>query len=300
MDSRTRQSRVSSKAEMKSDVDLAEVACDLCGSQDNVLLFVKEGFRHVRCQSCGLVFVNPRLAQHLEFQKQGGTGSMGEDALTASQLRRLRCELAELEPFRNLNRILEIGAGRGWFLSEASVQGWETWAVEVNRDAAQSLAGRKIDRILEDPAETFHAPGASVDVVRAWDVIEHLQSPRQAMINIHGVLRRGGEIRLSTTNFASLSRWVNGPEWVYLNGSDHIFLFEPCSITSLLEQSGFSDIRIRTRSFNLRRKLYHPEGDLPPGVPLLRPFRKLIDAAVQVTRFGHQMIVTAIKRGVRP
>lgn len=297
MDSKPTPSLISLEAEIKSDAGLAYVPCDLCGSRDNLLLFVKEGFRHVRCQGCGLVFVNPRLARHLEFQKQGGTGSMGEEALTAAQLRRLRRELADLEPLRNLNRILEIGAGKGWFLSEASAQGWETWAVEVNRDAAQLLAGRKIDRILEEPAETFQAPGSSVDVVRAWDVIEHLQSPRQAMIKIHDVLRRGGQLRLSTTNFASFSRWVNGPEWVYLNGSDHIFLFEPYTITRLLEQSGFSDIRVRTRSFNLRRKLYHPERDLPPDAPLLRPFRKLIDAGVSLTRFGHQMIVIANKRG---
>ena len=249
----------------------------------------------MRCRGCGLVFVNPRLAQHLESQKQSGTGTMGEASLTPAQVRRLRKELASIEPFRRMNRILEVGAGRGWFLSEASKAGWEIWAVEVNSEALHHLRSKGVERILVQPAEEFEAEADSTDAVRIWDVIEHLRSPRQAMTRIYNVLRPGGLLRLSTTNFASLSRRINGPEWVYLNGSDHIFLFEPATITQLLEKTGLSNISIRTRSFNMRRKLYHPERELPPAFPLLAPFRKLIDETIRFTKFGHQMIVTATK-----
>jgi SAM-dependent methyltransferase len=220
---------------------------------------------------------------------------MGEDLLTLAQENRLRKEVAAIESFRRLNRVLEVGAGRGWFLSVAAQSGWETWAVEINSDAVQHLHSKGIHRIIVDAAEDFDALAGSVDVVKMWDVIEHLQSPRKALTNIYRVLRPGGLLRLATTNFASLSRRVNGPEWVYLNGADHIFLFEPSTISRLLKQCGFSDIRIRTRSFNLRRKLYHPETELPVRFSLLRPFRKLIDVAVSMTMYGHQMIVTAIK-----
>jgi 2-polyprenyl-3-methyl-5-hydroxy-6-metoxy-1,4-benzoquinol methylase len=270
-------------------------ACDLCHSGDQDLLFVKEGFRHVRCRSCGLVFVSPRLASHLEIQTESGTGSMGDDELTSAQKGRLNREVAAMEPFRLLNRMLEVGAGRGWFLSVAAQSGWQTWAVEINRDAVQHLREKGIHEVIVDTAEDFDIPERSMDVVRMWDVIEHLQSPRKAVASIHRVLRPGGLLRIATTNFASFSRWVNGPEWVYLNGADHIFLFEPHTIDRLLTECGFSQIRIRTRSFNLRRKLYHPERNLPVKYPFLRPFRKLIDAAAGVTMYGHQMIVTAIK-----
>lgn len=280
---------------MELPSDRETVACDLCDSQDHELLFVKEGFPHVRCRGCGLVFVNPRLRDHLLLQSLSGTGSMGEDELTSAQARRLRKELARLEPFRRFNRILEVGAGRGWFLGEASRAGWETWAVEINSDALQHLRDKGITQILTQSAEALEAPPHSVDVVRMWDVIEHLRSPRKAVAAIHRVLRPGGLYTLSTTNFASLSRRLNGPEWVYLNGADHIYLFEPATITRLLSEAGFSEIRIRTRSFNLRRKLYHPEQELPPKWLILRPFRKILDEAVGFTLLGHQMLVTALK-----
>jgi 2-polyprenyl-3-methyl-5-hydroxy-6-metoxy-1,4-benzoquinol methylase len=271
------------------------VDCDLCGSTIHDLVFEKEGFRHVRCRNCGMVFVNPRLAEHGEMQKSEGTGTMGDDRLSSAQIRRLRRELASLEPFRKHNRLLEIGAGRGWFLEQASLRGWETWALEINESALKHLRSRGVGRILTQPAEDLQAEEAGVDVVRMWDVIEHLQSPRKAVEAIVRALRPGGLLRLSTTNFASLSRWINGPEWVYLNGSDHIFLFEPATITRLLSEHGFEQIQIRTRSFNLRRKLYHPERDLPVRYPLLSPFRKLIDETIRLTPYGHQMIVTATK-----
>jgi SAM-dependent methyltransferase len=269
--------------------------CDLCGGDTYDTLFVKEGFPHVRCRTCGLVFVNPRLAGHLDEQQRSGTGSMGDDKVTESQRRRLLKELDRMEPFRKLNRILEIGAGRGWFLKEATNKGWETWALEINRDALRHLEAGGVNRIIVKPAEEFDGDEASVDLVRMWDVIEHLQSPRRAVANVYGALRPGGLFSMSTTNFASLSRWINGPEWVYLNGSDHIFLFEPPTIERLLVESGFSQIRIRTRSFNMRRKLYHPERDLASRRLILKPFRKLIDECMRFTRYGHQMIVTAVK-----
>ena len=274
--------------------DFIEVVCDLCGKSTHELLFVKEGFRHVRCTNCGLVFVNPRLKSHLDWQKESGTGTMGESALSRSQIGRLRKELKTLEPYRKLNRILEVGAGRGWFLEQAARSGWETWAVEVNSQALEHLRAKPIHTVISQSAEHFDVPQSSVDVVRMWDVIEHLESPSQALKRCRVALRAGGVLRLSTTNFASLSRWINGPEWVYLNGADHIQLFEPRTISMLLESLGFINIQIRTRSFNLRRKLYHPEQVLPPAAPLLRPLRKLIDEAIRFTRYGHQMIVSAV------
>ncbi len=271
------------------------VKCDLCGSEHHQILFIKEGFRHVRCVDCGMVFVNPRLAEHLNIQTVSGTGCMGEDSISSAQQKRFQNELSKLEPFRHLNSIMEVGAGHGWFLLEAARMGWETWAVEINLGAIKFLELKGISQIVVQSAEECAIPGDSMDVVRMWDVVEHLCSPRKALVNVYRMLRPGGVLRLSTTNFASLSRWINGPEWVYLNGADHIFLFEPLTITRLLEDVGFTGIEIRTRSFNMRRKLYHPEKELPAQYPLLIPLRKLIDATVGLTSYGHQMIVTAVK-----
>ena len=276
-------------------MEFIETSCDICGSGKSTILFVKEGFVHVRCDVCGLVYVNPRLADHIKGQIYSGTAEMGDESLTSSQVKRLTSELQRLEKYRNTNQVLEIGPGKGWFLEQAMKFGWEVWAVEVNIKALSRLQQMGIKHVLTGSADSFQVPEGHFDVIRMWDVIEHLPSPMSALSLSHRALRRGGLIRLSTTNFASLSRMVNGPEWVYLNGADHITLFEPETILSALKRSGFSKINIRTRSFNLRKKLYHPEKEFSSSSIFLKPFRKLIDEAIRFTRFGHQMIVEAQK-----
>lgn len=269
--------------------------CDVCGHDAFDLVFEKEGFRHVRCTSCGLVFVNPRLKAHAQGQTISGTGAMTEDVITSNQARRLRKEARLFDPYRSLNTLLEIGPGKGWFLMEAGALGWETHAVEINELCVRRLRVQGIKRIHEGGVHTWSPTLHSFDVIRMWDVIEHLESPSLALEKCALALRPGGLLTMATTNFASLSRIVNGPEWVYLNGCDHIVLFSPVTIARLLYKHGFIRVNIRTRSFNLRRKLYFPPRDLPPGPRVLRPFRKIVDTLIGWTSYGHQMIVTAEK-----
>jgi len=249
----------------------------------------------MRCTDCRLVFVDPIPKNHLAFQTDSGTGLMGDDLLTQAQEKRIDREVRVIGGFKKNNTLLEIGPGRGWFVLHSKKSGWETWAVEVNAEAFSRLETLGLDKIIHCTAEDMNVPPDYFDVVRMWDVIEHLQSPSKALKAVERCLRPGGHLRLSTTNFASLSRLVNGPDWVYLNGSDHIYLFEPATIRFLLNRTGFTDIRVRTRSFNLRRKRYHPEKVLSMQFHPLLPMRKIIDELIRLTPYGHQMIVTARK-----
>jgi SAM-dependent methyltransferase len=275
--------------------DLISVACDLCGSNQEDLLFIKEGFRYVRCRYCKMVYVNPRLKEHHRYQKITGTGSMGHFHLSLKDRKKIRKEIQSLNIYRKKNLMLDIGAGRGWFLKEAAMAGWETWALEINTQAIDHLASIDLNQIITEPAENFKAPANSFDVVRIWDVIEHLESPRKAATNIFTVLRPGGLLLLSTTNFHSLSRIINGPQWIYLNGADHINLFTPETIQNFLESVGFCEIRISTKGFKPERRLFFPQRKLPPPLPILYPFRNLIHKLVQFTKYGHAMTVKAIK-----
>ncbi len=291
----TDETHMTSSQNNQLSLEMIETRCTLCGSSNDKLLFEKEGFRHVCCQTCGLVYVNPRLKFHKDFQTVSGTGSMGDDQLSRLQILRICKELSMLDNYRKLNRILEIGPGKGWFLSIAKLVGWETWAMEINLDAIENLKRKNINNIITSGSVISGSGHESFDVIRMWDVIEHLEWPRALLEEIFNSLRSGGLLRLSTTNINSLSRMVNGPEWVYLNGSDHIVLFDPVTIDKLLKLVGFRRIRIRTRSFNLRRKLYHPEREIKVKFHPLRPFRKIIDETIKFTNFGHQMIVDAVK-----
>jgi hypothetical protein len=54
---------------MDAERKMIDVDCNLCGGAEKELLFDKDGFRHVRCRDCGLVYVTPRLSDHIGQQK---------------------------------------------------------------------------------------------------------------------------------------------------------------------------------------------------------------------------------------
>jgi ribosomal protein S27E len=49
--------------------NLLHVRCDLCGLDESVVLFEKDGFKHVKCHNCDLVYINPRLKNPIKHQE---------------------------------------------------------------------------------------------------------------------------------------------------------------------------------------------------------------------------------------
>ena len=94
------------------------VACDLCGGDNPFLWLKKDGFHYVRCPRCGLVYVTPRLQDHL-FQQdkfyQVVTGGNWEAAAEQDQNpRRMRSLIQAARnylPYKRNGNLLDVGCG---------------------------------------------------------------------------------------------------------------------------------------------------------------------------------------------
>lgn len=272
-----------------------EVVCDQCGAVEYQVVLVKEGFRYVRCRTCSQVYVNPRLGKHINYQATIGEGCYVNNDPPQKDFSKLLEQVRSIECYRKINRVIDVGAGRGWFLRAAAKEGWETWAVEINRFALEILAQAGLDKIIAEPALEFEAPPESADVVRLWDVMAHLESPRRAVEHVYKILRPGGLLLISTLNFASLSRWVSGPNWVLLNGADHITVFEPQTIRGLLTDVGYRILSFKTKGYKPQSQLYFSEQKLPLPGPIFYPFRNIIHGLIRFTQYGHYITVQAQK-----
>jgi SAM-dependent methyltransferase len=142
--------------------------------------------------------------------------------------------------------------------------------------------------------EDARFPADSFDVVRANQVIEHLQDPRAFAREMVRVLRPGGALLVTTINFGSLTRRVLGPEWSYLGSSrnGHIALFTPATLRSLLEELDLRVARVSTTGFRLANPGTGGRG-------IARRARKLAEKAVGAVagpaKLGGRIRIVAVK-----
>lgn len=102
-------------------------------------------------------------------------------------------------------RILDVGAGEGYFCKLAAERGYRVEACDLD------------SRLFKLPEIPFHQadlsqglplPDASFDAVVSIEVLEHLENQARFMSEVLRVTRPGGTVILTTPNILSLpSRW---------------------------------------------------------------------------------------------
>ncbi|MGD8561507.1 MAG: class I SAM-dependent methyltransferase [Desulfarculaceae bacterium] len=245
---------------------LEEVPCNLCGSSQYTVIHpprydlarpdkVSETFRSsgdemlldqlVRCDECGLMYLNPRLKSEVIIEAYSG----GQDPAFFSQAqareRTFDRSLGLIEKhLPHKGRVLDVGTAGGSFLAAAHRRGWEVAGCEPNRWLAREggqhygidiHAGTIFDMNLED---------AGFDLVTLWDVLEHTPDPLAVLAECRRVLKPGGLLVVNYPDIASLPSRAMGRRWVFLL-SVHLYYFTPQTIRAALEKSGFTALLLQ-------------------------------------------------------
>ncbi len=282
---------------------LEYINCDLCKENETTLLFTKNGYNHVKCNSCGLIYVNPRL-RHSKDNLDSFYGSdEGDGGLIKSLLHRaysarrqkIFCaELKKMERYRKLNRVLDIGCSFGGFLNAAKNLGWNAKGVEAVYDVGRyGKELHNLDIFIGTLEEAGMEP-ASFDVIRLNNVIEHIPLPSQFLADVNKLLRKGGLLSISTPNYDSYSVSICGKEWIYFDGQHHIVLFTPSTLREILDKNGFTTVLLSTKGFHIRVK-DNVSHNLAKET-LLKLSEKAISQFVRFTRKGHRLKIWAEKR----
>lgn len=90
------------------------------------------------------------------------------------------------------DRVLELGSGKGGFLTKLRSAGIKAIGLELNQDAATEAGKRGLDVRCEDIlAHSEHNKGA-YDIVCSFQVMEHVAQPRAILESSVRCLRQGG------------------------------------------------------------------------------------------------------------
>ncbi len=219
--------------------------CRLCGADDYRRLVTKLGYDVVRCCRCGLVFVWPQPTPE-DLEAVYASGAYHAEMDEAERRRWAERRLDEIERLvPPSGRLLDVGCSRGYLLEAARARGWQVVGVELNPRSVELARSRGLEVHCGQLADAPLAP-ESFDVVTAFDVIEHLRSPRAFLAQVHRLLRPDGLLVLTTPNIGGLvprcTYWLVGRTigaWEHPTPPGHLVQFSRHTLLDLLSRSGF-------------------------------------------------------------
>ncbi|MFD2563527.1 class I SAM-dependent methyltransferase [Aquimarina rubra] len=130
--------------------------------------------------------------------------------------------------------LLDIGAGTGDFLLEASKNDWKIEGVEPN-DQARGLA---IEKGMALQSDTANLPAKSFDVITMWHVLEHVPNLRAQIIELKRLLKPQGYLIVAVPNFKSYDANYYKSFWAAYDVPRHLWHFSKNAIKILFDKEG--------------------------------------------------------------
>lgn len=239
-------------------------ACLLCGEQRIPLLPGYERHGLVKCKGCGFVFMG-RIPTDKELGDFYSTYAYSEDKpLSPHTAKAYDLLLDEFEPYRKLNRLLDVGCGTGLFLARAKQRGWEVYGTEYS-DAAIRICTAKGLTMVQGPLDPLKMPVREFDVITSLEVLEHVTDPRTEIASLHALLRKDGLLYCTTPNFNAVLRYRFKAGFSIIEYPEHLGYFTRRTLTRAFEAPGFRKQRFLTTGISFTRfqtSLQSPEAPM--------------------------------------
>ncbi|MDR3153927.1 MAG: class I SAM-dependent methyltransferase [Deltaproteobacteria bacterium] len=226
--------------------------CPVCGEAPGPGLFVKDGFRHVRCPSCGLIYVSLILREDImiRYWREELAWMSVLNSGPQEELDRLKFAYGLAAASLHLGKavpgsLLDMGAGNGSFARTARSLGWKATALELNSQSAESMRNDGLQVIVK-PLELADLPPASFDLITFWEVLEHLSEPRQALSRLKPLFSGDGVLLILVPNAGSLVTRLLHEKSNTFGGHSHLNHFDQASLTRLLDSLGYEILEMET------------------------------------------------------
>ena len=238
--------------------DLERIACGVCDDSESDPVYVRpDGMRVVRCRRCGTAYVNPRPrancirrlydAGYFHNKPEDSTDfgftdyDYFDDSIRPNLWNAAKARLAVVGDFwqPRAKRCLELGCATGEFSALLAECGADVTGMDIS-NAAIVEASRRYEnvRFVVGQIEDLSTDGR-FDALFLFEVIEHVLSPSQFILQASRILKPGGILVLTTPNLAcgdavGFDRWLG-----FQMSFEHLYFFTPAGARLLLGRFGF-------------------------------------------------------------
>ena len=230
---------------------LEAVSCYVCKSQQSSFWGEEGGFRMVKCDQCGLVYLNPRPDAHeIDEASRTGLHKFGSGALNVVghySAKKVMAYRAKLSPLMGLMRHpkeplrwLDIGAGFGELVEAVGqlvprgsvVRGIEPCQPKVTKAQSKNLP------VTTQPLSELDGRFTHISLI---NVYSHLPDPAQFLADLHRIMEPNAYLLLVTGNGGDILR-SEFPGSLYL--PDHLSFAGEKNIRSVLDDARYEIVTI--------------------------------------------------------
>lgn len=237
-----------------------EISCPVCDTAENTVKFTKDLFNFVKCSNCGMVYLNPRLSDKATYSFYNSEWNdiynekkfdVNESTIDTIENRRDLENLSTLKKYSGAgNELLEIGIGKGFFLSSAENEGFKVTGVELNKEncmKAKDVLSSSSTIINSDIYEA-NLKSNFYDCVYMKDVFEHVPDPLIMLREINRVSKKGGVIFIEVPNIEGLVFKITKQKHSTIFGFEHLNYWSPKTLTEILNRAGYKVVGVQHHS----------------------------------------------------
>ncbi len=239
--------------------EFVDVVCPACNSNQRQKAFEKYGMEYYQCKKCDTIYITPRPTEEVLnwFYKYSVNYAYWNKHIfpASEEKRRERIFVPRVDAILKYcekysvktDSLLEIGAAFGTFCSEMKSRNIfkKVIGVEPTPDLAQTCREKGIEIIEKTIEQIEFLDEEKFDVVVNFEVIEHLFSPKDFIVQCKKMLKKGGLFVVTCPNGKGFDITVLGQESIAID-HEHLNYFNPKSLSDLISSCGFEVLETET------------------------------------------------------
>jgi SAM-dependent methyltransferase len=244
---------------------MLDTKCAICGNNKNTKILFKENlnynkinsqtfsarrtpdkfhYRILKCQKCGLIFSNPVLDnREIESLYKKSDFNYSEES---NYLKKTYFEYFRRNLLKNKNKnlkILEIGAGNGFFLEELTDRGYKNiYGIEPGKASVEKARKDIKKRIKIGVLKEGLFPNSHFDIILCFHTLDHIVNINNFIRETQYLLREGGMIFFVVHDTEGLSVKLLGERSPVFD-IEHIYLFNEKTLRELFKKNNFINLK---------------------------------------------------------